>query len=112
MSYFFAMKIISSGWFKSIWKSNCWVCRKPPSKDGTLRKIPTAETKTRILNDIVYLSLSCKQNVSELNVFVGKFSCRSREVLDFGGFPRIGNVRTRVWQYLARCHFINYKPKQ
>lgn len=24
-------EIISSGWFKSIWKSNCWVCRKPPS---------------------------------------------------------------------------------
>lgn len=50
------MKIISSGWFKSIWKSNCWVCRKPPSKDGTLHKIPTAETKmftrARILNDI------------------------------------------------------------
>lgn len=45
MSYFFALKIISSAWFKSIWKSKCWVCRKPPSKDGTLHKIPTAETK-------------------------------------------------------------------
>ena len=40
-----AMKIISSGWFKSIWKSNCWVCRKPPSKDGTLHKIPTGRNQ-------------------------------------------------------------------
>lgn len=108
MSYFLAVKIISSGWFKSAenYTQKTEPCLRFPHQK------PKHSRRTRILNwSTLYRIL-----FFELYVECVRVECLSRwklhvdrvREIGFGGFPRIGNVGTTVG-HVARCHYTSIR---